>query len=232
MNAHEPLWKSVAGDVCAKFGVSWADIAGRNRSHAVSLARAEFCGRCRAELGITSVALGQLLGRDHTTVMYLADKYLSQFDPYIAARHAEKCNRNRVNSAIISERKPPRRLRSKKPKQALHKKSSALKRWIEKKAHESAEGRAFYVKWRCRFNETMTAIVRNLDDRELSKGQRVMNVLGLNTSVLRCAWALHTGVWPDGFISRVNRYSRSLAPDNLKCKGVTAADVMQSKKRD
>jgi chromosomal replication initiator protein len=61
--------KSIRHYVCQHFGVSWAQIEGKYRDRVITTARHVYCWLCRKNLSMTFKAIGQKIGKHHTTVI-------------------------------------------------------------------------------------------------------------------------------------------------------------------
>lgn len=67
--------REIAEQVCAKHGVTVADIRGPHRPHKITRARHETFARIRRETSFSLPSIGRWFHKDHTTVLYGARKH-------------------------------------------------------------------------------------------------------------------------------------------------------------
>lgn len=71
------FWKDCAREIAASYGTDWAGVVARNRRPECDLARQHIMAML-AERGLSSGRIGQLLKRDHTTVLHGVRRHLER----------------------------------------------------------------------------------------------------------------------------------------------------------
>jgi hypothetical protein len=69
-HVHDPSHREILKRVCWLHGVDAADVLGRTKVASVTLARQHFAWLLRRHTKLTSMAVGQILGRDHSTILH------------------------------------------------------------------------------------------------------------------------------------------------------------------
>ncbi len=82
------------------FGVSLAELTGRNRSAKIALPRQIVMYVMREELGASLPQIGQILGRDHTTVIHGIERVATEMERDASLAQAVSAFRNRLYEPI------------------------------------------------------------------------------------------------------------------------------------
>lgn len=69
-------WKAIVNEVCAKHGVTFAELVAHRRTRNIVAARHEACYRLSTETTLSLCQIGlRLGGKDHTTVIHAINKH-------------------------------------------------------------------------------------------------------------------------------------------------------------
>lgn len=98
-----PAWKAVLLDVSEKYGVPVSIITGNCRMREILPARYEFAYRMVYELGMSLLAAGRRLNRDHTTILNAIKRHVKAHPELQAAVDAKRAERASVKFSIDDE---------------------------------------------------------------------------------------------------------------------------------
>lgn len=70
-----PLWVPISREVCREFGVTMAEIKSPRRDKRLVIPRQKIAWRLKRETPMTVAAIGKVINRDHTTVLYSVARY-------------------------------------------------------------------------------------------------------------------------------------------------------------
>ncbi len=73
-------WKTIALDVCSKYGVSMLDLLSHRRDRQIVKARYEAFWRCRVETTMSLTQMGTRFNRDHTSCLHGIRKHTERIE--------------------------------------------------------------------------------------------------------------------------------------------------------
>lgn len=91
LDSRDLLGEAVA--ICTQCHVTVPEMLGESRSKHVVRARTAFCAYLAFDCGLSSVCIGKLIGRDHTSVLHLLAKARGEIDS--RKRNYERCRATR-----------------------------------------------------------------------------------------------------------------------------------------
>ena len=98
MNKQLLSFNNIMKVVCKYYGVKKEDVLTVQRQQELVAARHMFCNMCRSYTSSTTLSIGRYIGRDHSTVVFGANKIdmLYEFDK------ATKADRDAISYAILN----------------------------------------------------------------------------------------------------------------------------------
>jgi len=94
-----PTLQRICDEVCAEFGLRFQDLAGRRRTAHVATARQVAMLLCREETDLPLGRIGEVLGRDHSTVVYALGAIERRLGRDVEVRRAVEAVRSRLRAS-------------------------------------------------------------------------------------------------------------------------------------
>jgi chromosomal replication initiator protein len=94
-----PTVQRICDEVCAEFGLRFQDLTGRRRTAPVATARQVAMFLCREETDVPLARIGQVLGRDHSTVTYALGAIERRVQRDLAVKRAVEAVRSRLRAS-------------------------------------------------------------------------------------------------------------------------------------
>ena len=94
-----PTLQRICDEVCAEFGLRFQDLAGRRRTAHVATARQVAMLLCREETDVSLGRIGEVLGRDHSTVVYALGAIERRLGRDVEVRRAVEAVRSRLRAS-------------------------------------------------------------------------------------------------------------------------------------